>query len=107
MGCRFIAIETKAPERILFPQGLVYDYELGRFGTKQISPFYRLVANKKGSEELSKSFLVAGAGLSAKASSACLFWQERALPEFHCATRTSDYARFACCRRTKSYHRKA
>ena len=49
-------------QSILFPQGLVYDYELGRFGTSQISQFYRLVATKKDSEEPSKSFLVAGAG---------------------------------------------
>lgn len=49
-------------QSILFSQGLVYDYELGRLGTSQVSPFYRLVVNKKGSEEPSKSFLVAGRG---------------------------------------------
>ncbi len=49
-------------QSMIFPQGLVYDYELGRFGTSQISHFYRLVATKKDSEEPSKSFLVAGAG---------------------------------------------
>ena len=49
-------------QSMLFPQGLVYDYENHRFGTSQISPFYRLVATKKDSEEPSKSFLVAGRG---------------------------------------------
>ena len=49
-------------QSILFPRGLVYDYEQHRFGTSQISPLYRLVATKKDSEEPSKSFLVAGAG---------------------------------------------
>ena len=49
-------------QSILFPQGLVYDYEQHRFGTSQISPFYRLVTTKKDFEEPSKSFLVAGAG---------------------------------------------
>ena len=49
-------------QSILFPQGLVYDYENHRFGTSQISPFYRVVATKKDSEEPSKSFLVAGVG---------------------------------------------
>ena len=49
-------------QSLLFPEGLVYDYELGRFGTSEISPFYRLIANKKGSEDPSKSFLVAGSG---------------------------------------------
>ena len=49
-------------QSILFPQGLVYDYENRRFGTSRISPLYRLVATKKDSEEPSKSFLVAGVG---------------------------------------------
>ncbi len=49
-------------QSLMFPQGLVYDYENHRFGTSQISPLYRLVATKKDSEEPSKSFLVAGAG---------------------------------------------
>ena len=49
-------------QSILFPQGLVYDYENRRFGTSQISQFYRLATTKKDSEEPSKSFLVAGAG---------------------------------------------
>ena len=49
-------------QSMIFPQGLVYDYELGKFGTRQISEFYRLVATKKDSEEPSKSFLVAGVG---------------------------------------------
>jgi site-specific DNA recombinase len=49
-------------QSILFPRGLVYDYEAHRFGTSQMSQLYRLVATKKDSEEPSKSFLVAGAG---------------------------------------------
>lgn len=49
-------------QSMLFPQGLVYDYENHRFGTSQINPFYRLVATKKDSEAPSKSFLVAGRG---------------------------------------------
>jgi site-specific DNA recombinase len=49
-------------QSMIFPEGLVYDYEQGRFGTSQISHFYRLIATKKDSEEPSKSFLVAGAG---------------------------------------------
>ena len=46
---------------MLFPQGLVYDYENHRFGTSKISPFYRVLPTKKDPEETSKSFLVAGA----------------------------------------------
>lgn len=48
-------------QSILFPRGLVYDYEAHRFGTSQMSQLYRLVATKKDFEEPSKSFLVAGA----------------------------------------------
>lgn len=50
-------------QKMLFPEGLVYDPDSGKFGTSGISPLYRYVANKKGSEEPSESFLVAGAGL--------------------------------------------
>ena len=49
-------------QSILFPQGLVYDYENHRFGTSEISALYRVLPTKKDSEEPSKSFLVAGAG---------------------------------------------
>lgn len=49
-------------QSMLLPEGLTYDYKLGRFGTSQISPLYRYVPNKKDSEVTSKSFLVAGAG---------------------------------------------
>ena len=49
-------------QSILFPQGLVYDHENHRFGTSQISAFYRVLPTKKDSEEPSKSFLVAGVG---------------------------------------------
>ena len=49
-------------QSVLFPEGIVYDYEKHRFGTSRISPLYRLVATKKDSEEPSKSFLVAGVG---------------------------------------------
>lgn len=49
-------------QSVLFPEGIVYDYEKHRFGTSRISTLYRLAATKKDSEEPSKSFLVAGAG---------------------------------------------
>lgn len=49
-------------QSILFPEGLIYDYENHRFGTSQISPLYRVVATKKDSPESEKSFLVAGVG---------------------------------------------
>ena len=49
-------------QSMLFPEGLVYDYEKNRFGTSRMSKFYRLVETKKGSELPSKSFLVAGVG---------------------------------------------
>ena len=48
-------------QSLLFPKGLVYDYENHRFGTSQISPLYRVLPTKKDFEEPSKSFLVAGA----------------------------------------------
>lgn len=50
-------------QSVLFPRGLVYDYTNHRFGTSEISRLYRLVENKKGSEEPSKSFLVAQVAL--------------------------------------------
>jgi site-specific DNA recombinase len=49
-------------QSLLFPKGLVYDYERQRFGTTEISHFYRVNTNKKDSEMPSKSFLVAGVG---------------------------------------------
>ena len=49
-------------QSILFPKGLVYDYENHRFGTSEISSLYRVVATKKDLPEAEKSFLVAGAG---------------------------------------------
>ena len=49
-------------QSILFPQGLVYDYENHRFGTSRISSLYRVIPTKKDSPKLEKSFLVAGAG---------------------------------------------
>ena len=49
-------------QSILFPQGLVYDYENHRFGTSQISSLYRCVPTKKDLSVSEKSFLVAGAG---------------------------------------------
>ena len=62
-------------QSILFPKGLVYDYDNHRFGTSQMSPFYRLAETKKGSEEPSKSFLVAGIGLEPTTS---WLWAKRA-----------------------------
>ena len=49
-------------QSVLFPEGLVYDYENHRFGTSRISPLYSVVANKKDFPVSEKSFLVAGAG---------------------------------------------
>jgi site-specific DNA recombinase len=50
-------------QEMLFPDGLVYDSSTGKFGTSSISTLYRYVSTKKGSEEPSKSDLVAGPGL--------------------------------------------
>ena len=44
------------------PQGLIYDYKNHRFGTGEISVFYRVLPTKKGSPEPEKPFLVAGVG---------------------------------------------
>jgi site-specific DNA recombinase len=49
-------------QSVLFPKGLVYDYENHRFGTSQISSLYRCIPTKKDLPESEKSFLVAGAG---------------------------------------------
>ena len=49
-------------QSVLFPKGLVYDYENHRFGTTEISPLYSVIANKKDLPVSEKSFLVAGAG---------------------------------------------
>jgi site-specific recombinase len=49
-------------QSILFPKRLVYDYENHRFGTSEISVFYRILPTKKGSPEPEKPFLVAGVG---------------------------------------------
>ena len=48
-------------QNMLFPEGLVYDYDKHRFGTSAISPLYRYVPTKKDLSESEKSFLVAGA----------------------------------------------
>lgn len=50
-------------QSMLFPRGLIYDAESGKFGTSEISSLYRYVSSKKGAEAPSKSFLVAGGGL--------------------------------------------
>ena len=49
-------------QSMLFPEGLTYDYQSGRFGTTMISPLYRYTPNKKDSEESSHNDLVAGVG---------------------------------------------
>ena len=54
--------EQQRFQRMLFPEGLVYDHENHRFGTTAISPLYRYVPNKKDLPDSEKSFLVAGAG---------------------------------------------
>ena len=40
----------------------MYDYKNHRFGTSEISSFYRVLPTKKGSPEPEKPFLVAGVG---------------------------------------------
>lgn len=49
-------------QSILFPKRLMYDYKNHRFGTSEISVFYRVLPTKKGSPEPEKPFLVAGVG---------------------------------------------
>lgn len=49
-------------QRILFPEGVVYDSTNRRFGTTAISSLYRYVPNKKDLPEPEKSFLVAVTG---------------------------------------------
>ena len=49
-------------QSILFPRGLVYDYENHRIGTSKISSLYSVIANKKDLPVSEKSFLVAGVG---------------------------------------------
>ena len=50
-------------QNMLFPRGVVYDYETGKFGTSEISPLYRCVGIEKAPEGALDSYLVAGAGL--------------------------------------------
>lgn len=50
-------------QNLIFPEGLVYDSKKHKFGTSEISAFYRCISIKKGSEEPSESALVAGGGL--------------------------------------------
>lgn len=49
-------------QSVLFPKGLVYDYDNHMFGTSEISPLYRCITNKKDLPEPEKSYLVAGVG---------------------------------------------
>lgn len=49
-------------QKMLFPEGLIYDPVNHRFGTSKISPLYRVLPNKKDSPETEKSFLVAYRG---------------------------------------------
>lgn len=50
-------------QKLLFPEGLIYDSLNSRFGTSQISPLYRVIPIEKGAEAPLESYLVAGAGL--------------------------------------------
>ena len=50
-------------QNMLFPEGVVYNKEAGRFGTTKMSDLYRCIPTKKDLPEPEKSFLVAGAGL--------------------------------------------
>ena len=49
-------------QKLIFPEGLVFDYKNIRFGTRRISPLYRSILLKEGSEEPSNDDLVAGVG---------------------------------------------
>lgn len=46
-------------QNMLFPKGVIYDEQSGKFGTPQISPLYRCIATKKDLPDPEKSFLVA------------------------------------------------
>jgi site-specific DNA recombinase len=50
-------------QSMLFPEGIIYDFTNKRFGTKQLSPLYRLIPTEKGAKAPSNSNLVAGRGL--------------------------------------------
>ena len=50
-------------QKMLFPNGVVYDSQNRRFGTSEISVLYRLETNKNDLERSLKFNLVAGAGL--------------------------------------------
>ena len=51
-------------QRMIFPEGLIYDPLSRRFGTNNISPLYRYIPTKKASGEASKLDMVAGAGIA-------------------------------------------
>lgn len=50
-------------QTMLFPQGTTFNMETVEFGTKQISPLYRYVTNKKDLSEPEKSSLVTARGI--------------------------------------------
>ena len=50
-------------QSMIFPEGLIYDTKARMFGTRNISPLYRCIPNKKASEKASDMHLVAGRGL--------------------------------------------
>jgi site-specific DNA recombinase len=50
-------------QSMIFPEGVVYDFINKKFGTKQLSPLYRLIDTKKGAKAPSDTNLVAGRGL--------------------------------------------
>jgi site-specific DNA recombinase len=50
-------------QKMIFPRGVVYDYENRRFGTSEISALYRLGGIKNEPEMAQKSYMVAGTGL--------------------------------------------
>lgn len=57
-------VESKVRfQKLIFPEGVVYDTVEHRFGTKFISPLYRYVGIEKDAEAPLESYLVAGAGL--------------------------------------------
>lgn len=45
-------------QEIIFPKGLQYNFELGKFGTPEISPLFRLVRTKKELSSTDSSLLV-------------------------------------------------
>ena len=62
MGTGFAGALGQGSKTYYSHRRLIYDYKNHRFGTSEISVFYRVLPTKKGSPEPEKPFLVAGVG---------------------------------------------